>query len=235
MNRTKGDDVAGPNDGAGFARHGHAEEDLRLLSVALAADALDALGRRAQVLDRRVAPIDRGFALVGWARAVQVVATRLMPEAPYAGEMAAIAALGPGDVPVYQVEAGVDAALFGELFSLAAAAQGAVGAVVDGPVRDVRQLRELGYPVFSAGISPFDTKGRAEVVAHDVPIVCAGVSVRSGDLVVGDDDGVVIVPADLVEPVLVEVVAKVRGEHGAKQDILSGMAVHDVWDKWGVF
>ena len=65
MNRTKEDDVTGPNDGAGIARHGHAEEDLRLLSVALAADALDALGRRAQVLDRRVAPIDRGFAMLG--------------------------------------------------------------------------------------------------------------------------------------------------------------------------
>jgi len=227
--------VTDPNGHAGLARAGHAAEDLRLLTVALAADALDLLGRRAQVLDPRVAPIDRGYRLVGWARTVQVVATRLMPEAPYAGEMAAIAALAPGDVPVYQVDADVDAALFGELFSLAAAAQGAVGAVVGGPVRDVRQLRELGYPVFASGISPYDTKGRAEVVAHDVPVVCAGVSVRSGDLVVGDDDGVVIVPADLVEPVLAEVVGKVRGEHGAKQDILSGMAVHDVWDKWGVF
>ncbi len=224
-----------PHGPAGIARAGHAEEDLRLLTVALAADALDLLGRRAQVLDPRVAPIDRGYRLVGWARTVRVVATRLMPEAPYAGEMAAIAALAPGDVPVYQVDEDVDAALFGELFSLAAASQGAVGAVVGGPVRDVRQLRELGYPVFADGISPYDTRGRAEVVAHDVSIVCAGVSVRSGDLVVGDDDGVVIVPADLVEPVLAEVVGKVRGEHGAKQDILGGMAVHDVWDKWGVF
>jgi regulator of RNase E activity RraA len=187
------------------------------------------------VLAPRVAPIDRGYRRVGWARAVQVVATDVMPAAPYAGEMAAIAALGPGDVPVYQVGADVDAALFGELFSLAAASQGAVGAVLDGPVRDTRQLRELGYPVFAAGISPYDTKGRAEVVAHDAPITCAGVAVRTGDLVVGDDDGVVIVPAEVVAPVLAEVTAKVRGEHGAKADILGGMKVHDVWDKWGVF
>ena len=219
----------------GPARHGHAAEDLLLLSVALAADALDALGRRAQVLDSAVAPIAPGLRLVGWARTVEVAPTDVMPEEPYVGEMAAIAALGAGDVPVYHVHAQVSAALFGELFSLAAAAQGAVGAVLDGAVRDVRQLRDLGYPVFAAGVSPYDTKGRAEVVAHDVPIECAGVAVRSGDLVVGDDDGVVIVPAELVGEVLAEVVAKVRGEDGAKADLLRGATVHEVWDKWGVF
>lgn len=223
------------DDGDPIARYGHAAEDLRLLSVALAADALDQLGYRAQVLNSSVAPIDHGFRLVGWARTVRVVATDVMPEAPYEGEMAAIASLGAGDVPVYEVEAGVAAALFGELFSLAAAAQGALGAVLDGPVRDLRQLRELRYPVFAAGISPFDTKGRAEVIAHDVPIECAGVAVQSGDLVVGDDDGVVIVPNDLVRPVLDEVIAKVRGEHGAKTDLLKGAKVHEVWNKWRVF
>lgn len=218
-----------------IARYGHAAEDLRLLTVALAADALDEIGYRAQVLDPRVAPIDHGFRLVGWARTVRVVATDVMPEAPYEGEMAAIASLGSGDVPIYQVDSDVSAALFGELFSLAAAAQGAVGAVLDGPVRDLRQLRELRYPVFAAGVSPFDTRGRAEVVDHDVPIECAGVAVQTGDLVVGDDDGVVIVPHTLVGPILDHVITKVRGEHGAKTDLLKGAKVHEVWDKWRVF
>lgn len=219
----------------GIERGGHSEEDLRLLTVALAADALDTLGHRAQVLAAAVAPINHGFRLVGWARTIEIAPTDEMPTEPYKGEMAAIAALGAGDVPVYHVHARVEAALFGELFSLAAASQGAVGAVLDGAVRDVRQLRELGFPVFAAGVSPYDTKGRAEAIAHDVPVECGGVAVRSGDLVVGDDDGVVIVPAETVGAVLAEVVAKVRGEDGAKEDILRGMSVHDVWDKWGVF
>ncbi len=218
-----------------ISRDGLAEEDLRLLTVALAADALDALGRRAQVIGQPVGPIAPSFRLVGWARTIEVAPTDVMPEEPYVGEMAAIAALRDGDVPVYHVHREVDAALFGELFSLAARSQGAVGAVLDGNVRDVRQMRELGFPVFASGVSPYDTRGRAEVVAHDVPIVCGGVAVASGDLVVGDDDGVVIVPADLVAPVLAEVVAKVRGEHGAKADILKGHSVHEVWDKWRVF
>jgi 4-hydroxy-4-methyl-2-oxoglutarate aldolase len=224
---------SGPTDG--IARAGYAEARLRLLSVALAADALDSLGYRTQVLDSSVTPLSPGSRLIGWARTVEVAPTNVIPAEPYVGEMAAIAALGPGDVPVYHVHAQVNAALFGELFTLAARAQGAVGAVLDGAVRDVRQIRELHFPVFAAAVSPYDTKGRAEVVAHDVPVTCGGVPVQSGDLVVGDDDGVIVIPAAVVSGVLEAVSAKVSGEDGARADLLKGAKVHDVWNKWRVF
>jgi 4-hydroxy-4-methyl-2-oxoglutarate aldolase len=220
---------------AGIARNGFEERDLRILTVAQAADALDGLGERNQVLAPAVRPLQNGLRLVGWARTIEVRATSATTDAPYAGEMSAIAALRSGDVPVYSVEPGVRAALFGELFSLAAAAQGAVGAVLDGPVRDVRQLRDLGHAVFSDGICPYDTRNRAEVVGHDVPIVCGGVAVSTGDLIVGDDDGVVVVPARHVSAVLEEAMAKVTGESGARADILKGASVYAVWDKWRVF
>jgi regulator of RNase E activity RraA len=222
-------------DAAGIARNGFVEPDLRTLSVALTADALDTLGARQQVMDSRIRPIRPGIRLVGWARAIEVRATSVVPEEPYVGEMAAIASLVPGDVPVYHVDVAVEAALFGELFSLAARAQGAVGAVLDGPVRDVRQMCELGYAVFANGVSPYDTRGRAEVVAHDVPVACGGVDVATGDLIVADDDGVVVVPTRYVAPVLESVVAKVTGERGARADLLNGANVHDVWAKWHVF
>lgn len=222
-------------DEPGVARDGYAASELRTLSVALTADALDALGFRRQVMAPHIRPIRPGTRLLGWARPIEVRSTSLIPEEPYVGEMAAIAALTPGDVAVYHVDTAVEAALFGELFSLAARSQGAVGAVLDGPVRDVRQMSELRFPVFSNGISPYDTRGRAEVVAHDIPIVCGGVDVAARDLVVADDDGVVVVPSRCVPDVLESVVAKVTGEHGARADILNGAKVHDVWDKWGVF
>jgi regulator of RNase E activity RraA len=220
---------------AGIARNGFEERHLRTLTVAQAADALDSLGERNQVLAATVRPLRNGLRLVGWARTVEVRATSGPTDTPYAGEMSAVAALRGGDVPVYSVESGVRAALFGELFSLAAASQGAVGAVLDGPVRDVRQLRDLGHAVFSDGICPYDTRNRAEVVGHDEPIVCGGVAVVSGDLIVGDDDGVVVVPVRHVHAVLEEVMAKVSGEDGARADILKGASVHEVWDKWRVF
>lgn len=220
---------------AGIARNGVTEPDLGTLTVALGADALDSLGARRQVLAPDVRPIQPGIRLVGWARPIEVRSTDTVSDEPYAGEMEVLAALRPGDVPVYHVQPGVQAALFGELFSLVAAAQGAVGAVLDGPVRDVRQLREVGFAVFSNGISPYDTRGRTEVVGFDAPVVCGGVSVETGDLIVGDDDGVVVVPTRHVSAVLEEVVAKVSGERGARADILRGVSVHDVWEKWRVF
>lgn len=204
------------------------------LTVALVADALDALGLRGQVIAGVVA-LEPGSSLVGRARPIDVRATDVVPAEPYVGEMAAIAALEPGDVPCYHVDPSVEAALFGELFAVAARAQGAVGAVVEGPVRDVRQLRELGFPVFARGISPYDTKGRAEVVGHDVPVTCGGVLVSRGDLLVGDDDGVVVVPVDRVPDVLAAVAAKVADEHGALADLLAGASVHEVWERWRVF
>lgn len=216
-------------------RHGVTREHADVLTVALIADALDAIGVPAQVLDPAIRPVRDGLRLVGWARTVDVHATSVVPDEPYVGEMAAIAALEPGDVACYQVGDGVVAALFGELFSAAARSQGALGAVIDGPVRDVRQIRELGFPVFARGVSPLDTRGRAEVVAHDVPIVCGGVPVEPGDLVVADDDGVVVVPATHAAAVAAAAAAKHADEGGALADLLRGDTVHEVWDRWQVF
>jgi len=190
---------------------------------------------REQVIASVVRPIEPGSRLVGWARPIEVRATDIIPDEPYVGEMAALAALEPGDVACYHVDPAVEAALFGELFAVAALRQGAVGAVLDGPVRDVRQMRELGFPVFSSSVSPYDTKGRAEVVAHDVPVSCGGVLVSPGDLVVGDDDGVVVIPAARVTDVVVAVTSKLADEHGALADLQSGLTVHEVWERWRVF
>jgi regulator of RNase E activity RraA len=222
-------------DVAWVERHGVTHEQAGVLTVALVADVLDAIGSPARVLDPAIRPIRDGLLLVGWARTVDVRATSVVPDEPYVGEMAAIAALQPGDIPCYQVADGVTAALFGELFSAAARSQGALGAVIDGPVRDVRQIREQGFPVFARGVSPYDTRGRAEVVAHDVPVVCGGVPIEPGDLVVADDDGVVVVPAAQAATVAAAAAAKHADEGGALADLLRGDPVHEVWDRWRVF
>lgn len=224
------------SDEAGWVeRNGVDAAQAAALSVSLVADALDGLGLRAQALEPAIRPIADGLRLAGWARTVDVRATDVIPDEPYVGEMAAIAALAPGDVACYQVEDAVESALFGELFTVASRSQGARGVVIDGPVRDVRQIRELGFPVFARSISPYDTMGRAEVVAHDVPIVCGGVPIASGDLVVADDDGVIVVPAAHAAAVAAAVAAKAADEGGALADLLRGDGVHEVWERWGVF
>ena len=98
---------------------------------------------------------------------------------------------------------------WGELLSTAAKARGGRGAVVDGLVRDVRKIEQLGFPVFARGIKPVDSKGRGMVIDYNVPVDCAGVLVSPGDLVVADYDGVIVVPAEVVPEVICMATEKV--------------------------
>lgn len=204
------------------------------VSTALVSDALDALGLRDHTLDPAIRPVDPGMTLVGLAVPVIVRASEGIPDDPYRGEMAALDSLRQGEVPVYAVEPGVEAALWGELFSCAAIGRGAAGAVVDGPIRDAALIRELGFPVFGRGFSPLDTQGRAEVVAWREPAVCGGVAVRPGDIVVADEDGVVVCPAAVAAEVAGACAGKARDEHGARADLQAGAGLLEVWERWRV-
>jgi 4-hydroxy-4-methyl-2-oxoglutarate aldolase len=202
---------------------------------AIAADALDALGHRDQAMDSRLAPLTGSMRVVGRAYPVVVVEDLTRPEEPYEGEMQALAAMGPGDVGVYGVSGTSRAAAWGELFSCAAIGRGVSGVVVDGCIRDARQITELGFPVFAAGRSPFDTLARARVDNHGEVAVCGGQTVRRGDVVVADADGVVVVPGAVVDEVATFIENKHRLEVGAREDLMSGMSIRAVWEKYGVF
>jgi regulator of RNase E activity RraA len=208
---------------------------LSLLTSALTSDALDRLGYRNQALTTMLRPLRPGQRLAGRALPVAVVASDAMPDEPYVGEMRAIELLQAGDVPVYATAPDVRAAVWGELFSLAALGRGAVGAIVDGPMRDADAVAALGFPVFCQGFSPLDTMGRAVVADIGSDVICGGVRVRQGDYIVADEDGIVVLPAELAIEVVAQVTEKLRGEHGARDDLLAGKSVRDVWDTWGVF
>jgi regulator of RNase E activity RraA len=106
--------------------------------------------------------------------------------------------------------------------------------VVDGLVRDVKKIEELGFPVFAAGIKPVDSKGRGQVIACNVPVECGGVLVRPGDLVIADYDGVVVVPSALVEEVIRRAMDKVGRENHSRAELIEGARLRDVYDKYGV-
>lgn len=207
---------------------------LRRSYVAMICDALDRLGYRDQViLDPALKPLGTSR-VVGRAFPVVVRATLTISEEPYSGEMRALEAVSPGEVLVYGGEL-TNAAIFGELFAYAAMGRGGVGAVVDGYVRDVSQLAELGYPVFSRGTSPLDTQGRAEVVSFGDETRCGGLVVRRGDYIAGDLDGIVVVPADVAQLVIESMPEKSRSETGAREDLKAGVNIRSVWERWGTF
>ena len=100
----------------------------------------------------------------------------------------------PGSVLVYVLEDGLEIAGIGELMAITAQVRGLAGAVIDGGARDVDEITRMGFPVFCRSITPASIIGRHSSVAAQVPVMCAGILVRPGDYIMGDMDGVVVIP-----------------------------------------
>ncbi len=109
---------------------------------------------------------------------------------------------GPGQVLVVVVEDGLDIAGIGALMATDAKARGLEGAIIDGGARDVEEITRLAFPVFSRSMVPSSSVGRYTSVSKNQPVVCAGVTINAGDIIVGDRDGVVAVPKEHAEAVL---------------------------------
>ena len=108
----------------------------------------------------------------------------------------------PGSVLVYVLEDGLEIAGMGNLMATTAKVRGLAGAVIDGAARDVEEVTEIGFPIFSRAISPATSVGRYVSVAKQIPVKCAGIMVKPGDYIVGDLDGVVVVPQEAAEKVV---------------------------------
>jgi regulator of RNase E activity RraA len=205
---------------------------LARLYTPVVADVLDKLGFRNQCLHPRVRPLFPEAKCAGFALTVQTVPAReLQPAKPYAGELAAVDALKPGDVMMVSEAAW---SFWGELLSTAARYRGCRGVVLDGPTRDTPAIREMGFPVFNVGIHPADSLGRIDVTAHDVPISCGDVLVYPGDLVLADHDGVVVVPLAIAERVLKLAEEKVSGENQVRKALAGGMSTAEAFAKYGI-
>jgi regulator of RNase E activity RraA len=204
------------------------------LYTAVIADILDDLGLREQVMEPALRPLDPDTVLAGLARTMLAVPEFEIPARPYQNQIAATDTLRPGDVVVAHVSRITASAFWGELFSTAALARGAAGAVTDGYVRDVRQIRQMNFPVYAAGIYPVNSKGRCTLASYDVPVRCGGVLVRSGDLIFGDIDGIVVVPAEWIHTVIPKALEVARRENRMKQELLQGSLLQTAWDKYQV-
>ena len=210
---------------------------LRSLSAAILSDVMDSLGLRDQAMRSFVRPLDDSSVLVGRARTGLYMPVYQLRdgENPYEVEIALVDDLQPGEVVVLACDGPSERiAPWGELLSTASVARKSAGCVTDGLVRDVRQIREMGFPVFSGGIGPLDTKGRARMVERDIPVGCGGVQVSSGDIVFGDVDGVVVIPRAQEQLVLAKALQKVTGENRTRDALRSGEPLASVFKRFGI-
>jgi 4-hydroxy-4-methyl-2-oxoglutarate aldolase len=106
--------------------------------------------------------------------------------------------------------------------------------VMDGATRDVEQILQMDFPVFSTGFSPLDSAGRQEVVEHGGTLRCGNADVRPGDWIVGDIMGVVVIPRDLVQQVVTLALAKDARESTVRDELLRGEEIGIVFDRHGI-
>jgi regulator of RNase E activity RraA len=204
------------------------------LYTAVVSDVLDRQGLLEQAMSARIRPIEPGMRLVGRAHTVLTADIYERPANPYEKEIAAVDSLEPGDVMVADTNGSERTCLWGELLSTAARARGATGCVLDGHVRDVRRIIEMGFPVFCTGFRPVDSSSRSTIVDFDCPVRCGGVLVHPGDIIFADVDGVVVIPRDHLQATVAAAVEKVEAENSSRQMLEEGYLLRDVYDRFGV-
>ena len=174
----------------------------RRVEVASVSDALEQLIHKRMYMSHHMQPIFTAK-FAGYARTVKLKKDEGNndPEA-LSGMLEAIDQGSTDSVYVMVVEDGEDIAGMGGLMGTAMASRGYAGAVIDGGVRDVAYLRKIGFPVFATGIVPSTSVHHYRFGGAQVPVVCNGVPVNPGDIVVADSDGVAVVPRADAQAVL---------------------------------
>ncbi len=207
------------------------------LYSAVLSDVMDEFGLMNQAMRPFVRPVDDALIMMGRARTGLFAETYAVRdgENPYEIEIALLDDLKPGDVAVVACNGPTTRiAPWGELLTTASMARGAVGCVTDGLVRDLRHIKRLDFPVFHGGIGPLDSRGRARMIEMDTPVECGGVAVRSGDIVFGDIDGVVVIPEEKSEEIIERARKKVKSENHTRDELKQGRLLREVYEKYGV-
>jgi 4-hydroxy-4-methyl-2-oxoglutarate aldolase len=136
--------------------------------------------------------------------------------------------LQPGDVVVFAVSSADDHGFFGELLATSFRAHGGLGLIIDAGVRDISELQAMDFPVWSKAVHAKGTI-KATVGSVNVPVICAGASIHPGDVIVGDDDGVVVVPAASAGEVAQASQAREEKEAATRARLKSGELGLDIY------
>ncbi len=197
--------------------------DVEAIASTYTAFALDRLGKLGAMV-REMKPLTPGMKCCGPA------VTSLGPDLSV--RRMAINLAQAGDVLVVAAGGGSDYACFGDGTANRMRLKGLAGAVIDGATRDAGGLREMGFPTFVRGITPrnYHYPVSAEYGAVNVPVTCAGQHVAPGDLIFGDDDGVIVIPFAMVEPLAEQLRAEHRDEI-AQRAAMTAFEPFDVADE----
>lgn len=199
-----------------------------LVAQVTASSACDALMKRGErrFMHSRIRPLARSR-VAGPALTVERVpaAGHAGPTRPNADFLAAVESAPAGTVLVFNGTTGVEAALWGGLLAMVAAKRGLGGVVADGPVRDPGEITDVGCACFCTGAVPAGQAGLLVLASIGEPIACGGVAVRTGDFVLGDDSGVVVIPRGDEHAILAEAAVIERRDQAAMAMLRDGRSL----------
>ena len=203
------------------------------LFTAVVGDIMDTLDLCNQFLPPQIQPLHPDMIVIGRAMPVLERDVEHVPEKRFGLMLEALDDLKPHEV---YVACGGDTpyALWGELMSTRAMKLGAAGVVVNGYSRDTRGILQLGFPTFSTGRYAQDQGPRGEVVDFRTPIRIGQVEIAPGDVIFGDIDGVLVVPAAAVEDVFARALEKAGKENLVRSAIEDGMSTVKAFQTYGV-
>jgi len=214
----------------------------RELFTCVVGDVMDKLGLQHQFLPPQIQPVQRDMIVIGRAMPVLSVdvfaekfagsANKLM-EKPFGLMLEALDDLRTNEVYV-NTGSSPRNALWGELMSTRARKLGSRGAVLNGYIRDTKAIVNMAFPTFGYGSYGQDAAPRYKVVDFRIPVEIGSVRVRPGDILFGDIDGVLLVPAEAEHEVFTRALEKARGEKLVKQAIEAGSSAVDAFAKYGI-
>jgi regulator of RNase E activity RraA len=174
--------------------------------------------------------------LAGWAYTIRGQMTPF-PMGGDAKKMEACNGISDGEISVWSGN-GEGICYFGELIALGMRERGAVGALVDGGIRDVRWIGEHGIAVYARYRTPVQSIGRWKVTDHQVPVYLRGatttyVLVRPGDFILADEDGAIVIPTEVIEKVLEEAERLTQTERRIRVELSKGLTLAEALEKYG--
>ncbi len=203
------------------------------LYTAVLGDVLDAIGRYHQFLPSGIRALRPELKLAGRAMPVLMRDVFGRGERPFGRLTEALDQLQTGEVYL-ALPGRSEAACWGEILTATARMRGAVGAVLDGHLRDTTAVLAQDFPVFSRGSYALDSGPRTAVVDYRVPVELGSVRIEPGDLVVGDVDGVLVIPREVEDEVLERALEKASAENLVLREIEAGLSSTEAFAKYGV-
>jgi regulator of RNase E activity RraA len=205
----------------------------QILYTPVIGDILDTLGYWHQFLPQPIQPMTPEMRIVGRALPVQITDAWGKQQAPFGRMTEALDAIAPGEIYV-ATGGSQNCAAWGEIMTATARTRGGAGAIIDGYHRDTPRVLEQNWPVFSRGRFAQDAGVRSKVADFGCPIEIGGVQILHGDLIVGDLDGVIVVPAKIEKEVIEKAIEKATAEKVVRKAIEAGMSSTDAFHKFGI-